>query len=45
MVSGSDTNEVYVPSLWYYKDLEFLQDQMEEKSGISSITEQMVNRR
>jgi len=44
MVSGSGTDEVYVPSLWYYKELEFLQDQMEEESGISSITEQMVNR-
>lgn len=44
MVSGSGTDEVYVPSLWHYKELEFLQDQMEEESGISSITEQMVNR-
>ncbi|KAL4125840.1 hypothetical protein QTP88_010080 [Uroleucon formosanum] len=45
MVSGSGTDEVYVPLLWYYKELEFLQDQMEEESGISSIIEQMVNRR
>ncbi|VVC98980.1 unnamed protein product [Leptidea sinapis] len=40
MLSGSGTDELYVPSLWYYKELEFLQDQVEEESGISSITGQ-----
>jgi hypothetical protein len=43
MLSGSGTDDIYVPSLWYYKDLEFLQDQMEGESGISSIIEQEVN--
>lgn len=43
MLSGSGTDELYVPSLWYYKELEFLQDQVEEESGISSITGQTVN--
>ncbi|CAH2208356.1 jg25629, partial [Pararge aegeria aegeria] len=40
MLSGSGTDDLYVPSLWYYKDLEFLQDQMEGESGISTIIEQ-----
>jgi len=43
MLSESGTDELYVPLLWYYKELEFLQDQGEEESGISSITGQMVN--
>lgn len=42
MLSGSGTDEVYVPSLWYYKKLEFLQDQVDKES---EITEQMVNSR
>lgn len=43
MLSGSGTDDLYVPTLWYYKELEFLQDQMEEESGISTVTETQVN--
>ncbi|CAG4952199.1 unnamed protein product [Colias eurytheme] len=39
MLSGSGTDDLYVPTLWYYKELEFLQDQMEEESGISTVIE------
>lgn len=43
MLSGSGTDDLYVPTLWYYKELEFLQDQMEEESGISTVIETQVN--
>lgn len=41
MLSGAGTDDLYVPSLWYYKDLEFLQDQVEEEAGISTIKEKV----
>lgn len=43
MLSGFGTDDLYTPSLWYYIELEFLQDQVEEESGISTIIEQQVN--
>lgn len=42
MASGS-SSDLYIPSLWYYKELEFLQDQMEGDSGISTVIEKQVN--
>ncbi|CAG4958184.1 unnamed protein product [Colias eurytheme] len=35
-VSGSSTDDLYVPSLWYFKELQFLEDQMEPESGIGT---------
>jgi len=37
MKSGGGTDDVYVPSLWYFDELDFLRDQ--EIQGISTIDE------
>lgn len=35
--TGSSTDEVYVPSLWYFNLLQFTSDQEEARAGISSL--------
>lgn len=35
--SGADADELYIPNLWYFEDLEFLRDQELQISGTSTI--------
>jgi hypothetical protein len=37
MKPGGGTNDVYVPSLWYFDELDFLRDQETQIQGISTI--------
>ena len=39
MKSGGGTDKVYVPSLWYFDELDFLRDQETQIQGISTIDE------
>lgn len=36
-LSGCSPDDLYVPKLWYFKELEFLEDQMDEDSGITTV--------
>ncbi|PIO39544.1 hypothetical protein AB205_0097330, partial [Aquarana catesbeiana] len=36
MRSGAAAEDVYVPSLWYYKRMRFLEDQMEARESLST---------
>ncbi|EZA51520.1 hypothetical protein X777_09817 [Ooceraea biroi] len=37
MRSGAGTEEVYIPTLWYFKDIDFLRDQETPIAGISTL--------
>ncbi|XP_049542545.1 uncharacterized protein LOC125955454 [Anopheles darlingi] len=37
MRSGIGSDEVYVPSLWYYNDLDFLQEQENQAPGVTTL--------
>ena len=34
--SGAGTDDIYVPSVWYFEDLHFLRDQEVQEEGIST---------
>ncbi|PIO09807.1 hypothetical protein AB205_0135420, partial [Aquarana catesbeiana] len=37
MRSGAAAEDVYVPSLWYYSRMRFLEDQMEARESLSTL--------
>ncbi|PIO40424.1 hypothetical protein AB205_0073380, partial [Aquarana catesbeiana] len=37
MRSGAAAKDVYVPSLWYYNRMQFLEDQMETRESLSTL--------
>lgn len=37
MRSGAGTEEIYIPTLWYFKDIDFLRDQETPIAGISTL--------
>lgn len=41
--SSSSMDDIYVPILWYYKELPFLEDQMEHDVGITTVEDQVSN--
>ncbi|PIO25406.1 hypothetical protein AB205_0210050 [Aquarana catesbeiana] len=38
MRSGAAAEDVYVPSLWYYNKMRFLEDQMEGRESLSTLS-------
>lgn len=40
--SGAGTEDIYEPSLWYYKQLQFIADQETPRPSISNVEEQSV---